>query len=384
MKIIVGFEGSCPQSLEGVRREGEGRFRILPSWRPSAGVSEEAVGRSTRLGFRVANDSGKPLPVGLLMDWQYDDAPAADRPSFKSREEFMSYRDFVVVKEPGRSEWRTVMADVEKSVAILRLTVPPGVTEVQWHPPYTCTQSEEFVASLRSDPRVTIERIGESEEGRNLWLLRITDGSTAPKTPAMIRARVHGYESGGSYAMEGMVRWLLSDNDWALQALRKYEFYVLPMANPDGVFNGLGRLTKPQGAELTWAVATKPDRAHAAARAAVDRVRPKLFVDLHNWQSKQTDGLLDLDPKVRERFLVHMPDQREFGKRWQIREPGAVADVKPEHESMGLYCRRAFGAVSVSFEFPWFGRKPDDERRTGARALGALLMAVDEVGVVSR
>jgi hypothetical protein len=60
------------------------------------------------------------------------------------------------------------------------------------------------------------------------------------------------------------------------------------------------------------------------------------------------------------------------------------ADVKPEHESMGLYCRRAFGAVSVSFEFPWFGRKRDDVRKTGAQALKALLMAIDEAGVISR
>jgi hypothetical protein len=28
---VVGFEGSCPQSLEGVKREGPQRFRIFPA-----------------------------------------------------------------------------------------------------------------------------------------------------------------------------------------------------------------------------------------------------------------------------------------------------------------------------------------------------------------
>jgi hypothetical protein len=225
---------------------------------------------------------------------------------------------------------------------------------------------------------VKVEKIGQSEEGRNVWLLRISDSSTAPRIPAFIRARVHAYESAGSYAMEGMVRWLLSEDDWAISTLRRYAVHVLPMANPDGVFNGLGRLTKPQGADLTWAVTPRPDRAHAVGRQAVDRVRPKVYVDLHNWQNKHQDGLLGLDPKIRERFLHYMPDQLQFGKRWSIREPMVIGSVKPEQETMGLYCRRAFEAVGVAFEFPWFGRKPDDVRQTGAKAIRALFLALGE------
>jgi hypothetical protein len=380
VKILVGFEGSCPQSQKGVKQEGPRRYRICPSWRPSPGISEEAVGRSTRLGFRIQNDSGRAQAVDLLIDWQYDDAPAKDRPSFKSREEFMSYRDFVVVKDPRRKEWYTVTADVDASVATVRLPIPAGVTEVQWHPPYTYTQGEDFVASLREDRRVKTERIGESEEKRHLWMLRITDDSTAPKKRVIIRARAHGYESGGSYAMEGMLRWLIADSDWALQALRKYEFFVIPMANPDGVFNGLGRLTKPQGADVVWASVPNPDKAHSAVREVVDRIKPVIFVDLHNWQHKYRDGLLDMDARYREQFLLHMPDQRQFEKRWQVRDPEPVPTSEPARETMGQYCHRVYGSVHVSFEFPWFRRTLDDVRWTGQQALWAFLRAIDEVG----
>lgn len=377
LRAIVGFEGSCPQSDEGVRQEGENTFRIFPSWRPSPGIGEESVGRSTRLGFRVANDGQVAETVTLLIDWQYDDAPDEDRPGFASREEFMSYRDFVVVRGPGDDGWRTVMGDVEASVVSFVLRLQPGETEIHWHPPYTYTQTQDLVAELRHHPLVEAERIGSSEEGRDLWLLHITDESSRPKTPVLIQARAHAYESAGSYAMEGMVRWLLSEEAYAVAARREYLFNVISMANPDGVFNGLGRLTAPQGADVIW-TSTVPDRAHAAIKQTVECVRPRVYIDLHNWQNKHVDGLLGLDPEIRERFLKFMPDQRIFGKHWFIREPSPLPDTPPERETMGAYCRRVFGAVACAFELPWFGRTPDDVRTTGRKALWALLRAMDE------
>ena len=376
-RIVVGFDGSCPHHPDGISEEGPNRFRIFPSWRSSTGISEEAVGRSTRLGLKIVNESPEPEQVELLVDWQYNDAPPDNRPSFPSCAEFMSFRDFIVVRGPGETAWRTVMGDVDEAVAAYRLTVPPDETEVHWHPPYNYVQSEAFVESLRERPFVTVDKIGESEERRNLWRLTITDESTRRKTPAMIRARVHAYESGGSYAMEGMVHWLLSDDPWAVAARRRYVFHIIPMSNPDGVHNGLGRLTSPQGADLVWNQSAG-DSAHQPILDVAADVQPKLFIDLHNWQNKHMDGLLGLDREIRERFVRFMPDQVEFGKEWLIREPPALGGGAPEKETLGSHCRRVFGAVSVSFEFPWFGRTVDDARLTGRRALRALLRAMDE------
>jgi hypothetical protein len=376
-KIVVGFEGSCPQSYEGVREEGPNRFRILPSWRPSPGIGEEAVGRSTRLGFKVVNEKPWPEGVELLIDWQYDDAPPKDRPNFVSIHEFMSYRDFVVMKRPGDAEWRTVMADIAGSVTVVRMQAPPGETEIHWHPPYTYTQCEQFVAALRGNPLVEIEKAGLSAKGRNLWLLKITDDSRQPKKNAFIRARAHGYESAGSYALEGMVRWLLSGDAWAAAALRQYAFHFIPMTNPDAVYSGLGRLTSPRGSDLTW-VASVPDPVHDIMKQTADRLKPAVYMDIHNWQNKHVDGLLWLDVAVRERFVKFMPDQVEFGKQWSVQDPAPVPQTPPAMESLGQYCRRVYGTVSAAFEFPWFGRMPDDVRDTGRKTLWALLRALDE------
>ena len=226
-----------------------------------------------------------------MIDWQYHDAPPKDRPNFASVEHYMSYRDFVVVQWPKSEKWHTVMADVEDSVAHVRLNAPPGETEVHWHPPYNYAQSERFVKSLRDQPLVKVEKIGESPEGRNLWLLRITDTSPRSKENFLIRARVHPYESASSYSMEGMVQWLLSDDAYAAAALRHYVFYVLPMANPDGVHNGLGALTAPRGADVCF-IPYEPDEVMRSMKEAIDQVRPAVAIDLHNWQNKHTDGLL--------------------------------------------------------------------------------------------
>jgi len=99
--------------------------------------------------------------------------------------------------------------------------------------------------------------------------------------------------------------------------------------------------------------------------------------DLHNWQNKHTDGLLGLVPAVRERFVRFMPDQLEFGKQWDAQDPKPLPAQAPEKELLRYYCQRNFGSLAVTFEFPWFGRTPDDMRATGRKAIWALLRAMD-------
>jgi len=81
---------------------------------------------------------------------------------------------------------------------------------------------------------------------------------------------------------------------------------------------------------------------------------------------------------VRERFVRYMPDQLQFGKQWMIRDPTPQPAKPPEKELARMYCRRMYEPVAVTFEFPWFGRTPDDMRATGGKALWALLRALDQ------
>ncbi|MBI3948579.1 MAG: hypothetical protein HY321_21885 [Armatimonadetes bacterium] len=378
LEVEVGFDGSCPQSPEGVRREGEGTFRVFPSWRTEPGLSEECLGRTTRLGFRVRNTSSVNASAVLHVDWQFNDAPPDAPRTFPSCEAYMALRDFCAVQYPGSPRWRYEMAAVEGSVATLRLTLPPGTTEVHWHPPYNYTQGEAFMTGLREREWTTVARLGTSREGRNLWLIRITDDTPRAKTPFCIRARAHGYESGGSYTMEGMVGWLLSDDARAAQARRDYEFFIVPMANPDGVRNGMGKLTAPRGGNLDLSDPGVDEPGHTALMALLARIRPAYLVDCHNWQSKVSDGILGMPTSHRERFLYYMPDISRHRKRWWTRDELPLEEPAPPREFLPHYCRRMYGSRRASFEISWFGRSPDDVRWFGANVLASVLMALAE------
>ena len=62
----------------------------------------------------------------------------------------------------------------------------------------------------------------------------VTPPTWKPKKAALIRARVHAYESAGSYAVEGMVRWLVSDDAYALAASAVQQEVGPTWAGPTG------------------------------------------------------------------------------------------------------------------------------------------------------
>jgi hypothetical protein len=60
----------------------------------------------------------------------------------------------------------------------------------------------------------------------------------AHKKAMIITSRVHPGETQSSFALEGIVQFLLSDAIEARQLRQNYIFYVVPMLNPDGVIRG--------------------------------------------------------------------------------------------------------------------------------------------------
>lgn len=63
------------------------------------------------------------------------------------------------------------------------------------------------------------------------------------KPVILISARVHPGETPASFALEGMVKFLLDKEDLRSYLLRKFfTFWIVPMLNPDGVYNGHYRM----------------------------------------------------------------------------------------------------------------------------------------------
>ena len=83
---------------------------------------------------------------------------------------------------------------------------------------------------------VSTSEIGKSREGKPIRMLKI--GQNDDQRMNMIISRQHPPEVTGYLAMKAFVETLCSDHETAQKFRSKYNTYVIPLANPDGVDHG--------------------------------------------------------------------------------------------------------------------------------------------------
>ena len=89
-----------------------------------------------------------------------------------------------------------------------------------------------------------IDDLGRNISHRDILGFKITDSSSsAPKAKVVLVGGVHANESLGNYTLEGMIDFLVGDSREAGLLRKQAEFYVYPMANPDGRHAGFNRST---------------------------------------------------------------------------------------------------------------------------------------------
>ena len=366
VNIVTGFDGSCPHSDEGIQRDNQGRFVVCPNYRKQEGRSEEGENGGSRLSTRLQNSSSEPVAVTVLIDWN------AKR---------VTHHDLGYVRHESEAEWTMVPGIRERNLIRYDMTVPPGTTHLGLYPEYNHEQCAAFMSSLR-DKGVDVEVIGQSREGRDMWMA-VFPSPNKDARPWFLQARDHAYETAGSYCIEGIADFLLADDPLCQYLRSKFNVYIVPMTNPDGVFNGMSRLTWEQGADMNRLV-TEEDAAHATLKAAVDKVRPAVHMNIHNWTSKFVDGLLSNEVEIAERIQEHMPADTAHVKRWYVQtlysflEHAKLSSVPDSSRSWKDYCKDEFDAIGVNFEFPWFSLNTADMREKGKQAFIAFALAVIE------
>jgi Zinc carboxypeptidase len=91
----------------------------------------------------------------------------------------------------------------------------------------------------------SVESIGKSFEGRDIWLVTLTNtetGTHADKPAFLIEANIHSMEWTGCTASLHLIHKLLSEhgqNEQVTRVLDTRTFYVIPRLNPDGAERGL-------------------------------------------------------------------------------------------------------------------------------------------------
>jgi hypothetical protein len=111
---------------------------------------------------------------------------------------------------------------------------------IAYYYPYSWTRLQQKVAEWASDSNVELSLIGSSIQGRDIYMLKITDENTNQDKEFgfWIVARQHAGEVTGSWMLEGFLEFLLSEDPQA-QWIRKHcVTNVVPMVNPDGVVAG--------------------------------------------------------------------------------------------------------------------------------------------------
>jgi len=117
--------------------------------------------------------------------------------------------------------------------------VPAAVVYDRWY------RYDELTELLRSwadelPGLVKLESIGKSYEGRDIWLVTVTDFESGPaleKPAFLVEANIHAIEVTGCTAALHLLHRLLTgygSEDRVTRALDTRAFYVVPRLNPDG------------------------------------------------------------------------------------------------------------------------------------------------------
>jgi hypothetical protein len=141
--------------------------------------------------------------------------------------------------------------DTAKQTFRMRQIFGEDTVWVAYTIPYTFSRLESLLDEMRKKSEVKVETPGHSVEGRPLYLVTVgrpqTDQGEHPVV--WIVARQHAFEAGGSWSMEGLLRFLTSDDPEAENIRNKITFKLCPMLNPDGVAHG-GTRFNARGVDL--------------------------------------------------------------------------------------------------------------------------------------
>jgi len=122
------------------------------------------------------------------------------------------------------------------SGATMKLSLSSDTLWISAQELLTTSNNESWIEGLSKKSFITNSKAGESREGRPINVLKI--GESDDKAMIVVISRQHPPEVTGYLAMKAFVETLSLDNEDAIAFREKYNTYVFPLVNPDGVDNG--------------------------------------------------------------------------------------------------------------------------------------------------
>ena len=350
VSVAFAYDAVHPEDASLIEQKGPAHFR----------VSLNGPGDRTDLRPDICVTCEAPTDLTLELDWQKGITAI--------------FSDHLFVRDEQSDDWRLESAPRDGFTNVLTCRLATGKSLIAVCPIYSYQNCMDYVQHLASRKAVAVERAGDSEEGREIPVIKIGKGNT--EANCLVVSRCHGYETAGNYMVEGMVDFLLSGGPMARFFLERHDFHFIPMMNVDGVANGYTRFTKPSGADLnrdiecnkTLFPGAEKDKALLTHFKVIEALKPALYMNIHNWMFKFEDGLFCWDDEELALIQSFLPSQVDDYKRWR-----ASVKIKPGQRSPGRYCRETFATLGCVMEFPWYGRSLRRMREIGVVALKALV-----------
>jgi hypothetical protein len=156
--------------------------------------------------------------------------------------------------------------------------------------PFPFSRLLQLMARISDREYATVQNLSSTAEGREIRMVSITDPDVPDegKKNILIMAMQHAGEDAGGYLVEGLINFLLSEDPEAQQARENFIYHIIPMMNPDGIFNGITRYNSAmEDLNNIWLDNSKAQPEVNGVKAWVNQwlatgKKIDLFIDVHN------------------------------------------------------------------------------------------------------
>ncbi len=294
-----------------------------------------------------------------------------------------------------QSTWVDVASSWNGTTDELTFTLPAisgnSYVYIAYSIPYSYSDLQGDISTWSGSSYVTVTDLGDSQQSRNMYYIKIDDeGSTKTKVNIFITARAHPAETLTSNYMKGFIDWIIGSSDNAEEFRSIVTLHIMPMINPDGVYNGWQRkLADNTDANRQYDSVNGPDSGDEADEVYLfhlkfDSINSEVgidfFMDMHNSASNAV--YLGRDSSyfsasletLMESFLVEydVPDFWDHTFNAYAFESGTTG--LPLRDGVGKqYSIDAF----ISERTNWY-RDVSENRQGGIDIVKAIIKAVSE------
>ena len=292
-----------------------------------------------------------------------------------------------------RQNWFRIATQFDGQVMSVDFTPEKQLIYFAYFEPYSYERHLDLLGSAAASDHVEVQHLGQTLEGRDMTLLKITSAAGAiaadERKKIWLIARQHPGETMAEWFVEGFLERLLDDDDPVARVLlTQCVFYVVPHMNPDGAVHGNLR-TNAGGANLNreWAQPSLEKSPEVYwVRQKMLEVGVDLSLDVHGDEGLPytfvvgTEGIAGYSPRI-EALEV------SFKSAWQSTCPDfqtqqGYGSNRPQTANLSLatnWVGQQFACLALTIEMPFKDNADLPDAVTGwsgerSRKLGASVL----------